>query len=286
MSVLVQKYGGSSLGTPERIRHVAKRAVEAGERVCVVASAMGDTTDELLGLAGQVSPTPHARELDMLLSAGEQVSIALLSMAILDLGRDARLAHGRPGGDSHRHDPRPRAHRRRPRRPGEARRSTPARSPSSPGFQGVSPTQDDVTTLGRGGSDTTAVALAAALDADVCEIYTDVEGVFSADPRIVPEAVKRDRVSYEEMLELAASGAKVLAVALGRVRAQQQRAASRAVDVRRYPRNLGSGGGRNGAGDHLGHRARHLGGEGDHPQRARPAGHRRLDLPPARRRAA
>ena len=209
MSVLVQKYGGTSLGTPERIRHVAKRAVEAGDRVCVVASAMGDTTDELLGLAGQVSPTPHARELDMLLSAGEQISIALLSMAIIDLGRDAVSLTGAQAGihtdTTH----------------GRARivdvrvdRVTEALDAGKlvivAGFQGISPSQD-TTTLGRGGSDTTAVALAAALDAEVCEIYTDVEGVFSADPRIVPEAVKRDRVSYEEMLELAASGAKVLA---------------------------------------------------------------------------
>jgi len=209
VSVLVQKYGGTSLGTPERIRHVAKRAVEAGDRVCVVASAMGDTTDELLGLAGQVSPTPHARELDMLLSAGEQISIALLSMAIIDLGRDAVSLTGAQAGihtdTTH----------------GRARivdvrvdRVTEALDAGKvvivAGFQGVSPSQD-TTTLGRGGSDTTAVALAAALDADVCEIYTDVEGVFTADPRIVPEAVKRDRVSYEEMLELAASGARVLA---------------------------------------------------------------------------
>ncbi|HEU5212563.1 MAG TPA: aspartate kinase [Gaiellaceae bacterium] len=209
MSVLVQKYGGTSLGTPERVRHVAKRAVEAGDRVCVVASAMGDTTDELLGLAGQVSPTPHARELDMLLSAGEQISIALLSMAIIDLGRDAVSLTGAQAGihtdTTH----------------GRARivdvrvdRVTEALDAGKvvivAGFQGVSPSQD-TTTLGRGGSDTTAVALAAALDADVCEIYTDVEGVFTADPRIVPEAVKRDRVSYEEMLELAASGARVLA---------------------------------------------------------------------------
>jgi aspartate kinase len=209
VTVLVQKYGGTSLGTPERIRHVAKRAVEAGDRVCVVASAMGDTTDELLDLAGQVSPTPHARELDMLLSAGEQISIALLSMAIIDLGRDAVSLTGAQAGihtdTTH----------------GRARivdvrvdRVTEALGAGKvvivAGFQGVSPSQD-TTTLGRGGSDTTAVALAAALDADVCEIYTDVEGVFTADPRIVPEAVKRDRVSYEEMLELAASGARVLA---------------------------------------------------------------------------
>jgi aspartate kinase len=209
VSVLVQKYGGTSLGTPERIRHVAKRAVDAGDRVCVVASAMGDTTDELLGLAGQVSPTPHARELDMLLSAGEQISIALLSMAIIDLGRDAvSLTGAQAGIHTDTTHGRARIVDVRVERVIEALDA--GKVVIVAGFQGISPSQD-TTTLGRGGSDTTAVALAAALDAEVCEIYTDVEGVFSADPRIVPEAVKRDRVSYEEMLELAASGARVLA---------------------------------------------------------------------------
>jgi aspartate kinase len=209
MAVLVQKYGGTSLGTPERIRHVAKRAVEAGDRVCVVASAMGDTTDELVGLAAEVSPTPHARELDMLLSAGEQISIALLSMAIIDLGRDAvSLTGAQAGIHTDTTHGRARIVDVRVDRVREALGA--GKVVIVAGFQGISPSQD-TTTLGRGGSDTTAVALAAALDADVCEIYTDVEGVFSADPRIVPEAVKRDRLSYEEMLELAASGAKVLA---------------------------------------------------------------------------
>ena len=209
MSVLVQKYGGTSLGTPERIRHVARRAVEAGDRVCVVASAMGDTTDELLGLAGQVSPTPHARELDMLLSAGEQISIALLSMAIIDLGRDAVSLTGAQAG-IHTDTTHGRARIVDVRVDRVTQALDDGKVVIVAGFQGVSPSQD-TTTLGRGGSDTTAVALAAALEADVCEIYTDVEGVFTADPRIVPEAVKRDRVSYEEMLELAASGARVLA---------------------------------------------------------------------------
>ncbi len=177
--------------------------------MCVVASAMGDTTDELLGLAGQVSPTPHARELDMLLSAGEQISIALLSMAILDLGRDAvSLTGAQAGIHTDTTHGRARIVDVRVDRVREALNA--GKVVIVAGFQGVSPSQD-TTTLGRGGSDTTAVALAAALDADVCEIYTDVEGVFTADPRIVTEAVKRDRVSYEEMLELAASGAKVLA---------------------------------------------------------------------------
>jgi aspartate kinase len=212
VTILVQKYGGTSLGTPERIRHVAKRAVDAargGTGVCVVASAMGQTTDELLELAGQVSPAPHGRELDMLLSAGEQISIALLSMAIIDLGRDAVSLTGAQAG-IHTDTTHGRARIVDVRTDRVTEAIAQGKIVIVAGFQGVSPSQD-TTTLGRGGSDTTAVALAAALGAEVCEIYTDVEGVFSADPRIVPEAVKRDRVSYEEMLELAASGAKVLA---------------------------------------------------------------------------
>jgi aspartate kinase len=212
MTILVQKYGGTSVGSPERIRHVAHRAVEAtrdGGRVCVVASAMGATTDELLELAGDVSPTPHARELDMLLSAGEQISIALLSMAIIDLGRDAvSLTGAQAGIHTDTTYGRARIVDVRSERVLEALDA--GRIVIVAGFQGISPAQD-TTTLGRGGSDTTAVALAAALAADVCEIYTDVEGVFTADPRIVPEARKLDALSYDEMLELAASGAKVLA---------------------------------------------------------------------------
>src|SRR5215211_9148002 len=211
--IVVQKYGGTSLGAPERITAVARRVVDAaqdGRRVVVVASAMGDTTDELLELAAAVSPARHARELDMLLTAGERISIALLSMAILDLGRDAVSFTGEQAGivtDT--------AH-------GKARildvRSTRVQDALAAGkiaivagFQGVT-AEAEATTLGRGGSDTTAVALAAALGAEVCEIYTDVEGVFTADPRLVPEARKLHAVSYEEMLELAASGAKVLQV--------------------------------------------------------------------------
>jgi aspartate kinase len=210
--LVVQKYGGSSVADAERVKRVAERIVatrKAGHQVVVVVSAMGDTTDELLDLAEQVSPLPPRRELDMLLTAGERISMALLAMAIAQLGLEARSFTGSQAGvitDS--------VH-------GKARiiDVTPGRIREAldaghiaivAGFQGVSQDTKDVTTLGRGGSDTTAVALAAALDADVCEIYTDVDGVFSADPRIVPKAKKLDTVSYDEMLELAASGAKIL----------------------------------------------------------------------------
>ena len=211
MALIVQKYGGSSIGDADRIRRVARRVVAAadsGQRVCVVVSAMGHTTDELLDLAAQISPAPHERELDMLLTAGERISMALLSMAIMELERNAISFTGSQAGivtDT--------AHGKarildvRARRVLDALES--GRIAIVAGFQGVS-TEFDVTTLGRGGSDTTAVALAAALGADVCEIYTDVQGVFTADPRIVPEARKLHAVSYEEMLELSASGAKVL----------------------------------------------------------------------------
>jgi aspartate kinase len=208
----VQKYGGSSVADAESIKRVARRIVDtrkAGNEVCVVVSAMGDTTDELLDLAQQVSPLPSPRELDMLLTAGERISMAVLAMAISSLGQEARSFTGSQAGvitDS--------AH-------GKARiiDVTPGRIRQAldkghiaivAGFQGVSQDTKDITTLGRGGSDTTAVALAAALGADVCEIYTDVDGVFTADPRIVPAARRIDRISSEEMLEMAASGAKIL----------------------------------------------------------------------------
>jgi aspartate kinase len=212
MALVVQKYGGSSVGDAERIKRVAGRIVDArraGNDVVVVVSAMGDTTDELMDLAQQVSPLPPPRELDMLLTSGERISMALLAMAIANLGFEARSFTGSQAGvitdSSH----------------GRARiiDVTPGRIQEAlgkgyiaivAGFQGVSQDTKDITTLGRGGSDTTAVALAAALNADACEIYTDVDGVFSADPRIVSTATKLDRVSYEEMLELAASGAKIL----------------------------------------------------------------------------
>jgi aspartate kinase len=212
VALIVQKYGGSSVQDAQRVKRVAERIVatkRAGNDVVVVVSAMGDTTDELLDLAQQVSPVPPPRELDMLLTSGERISMALLAMAIENLGAEARSFTGSQAGvitDS--------VH-------GRARiiDVTPGRIRSAlddgaiaivAGFQGVSQDTKDITTLGRGGSDTTAVALAAALDASVCEIYTDVDGVFTADPRIVPNAKQLTTISYEEMLEMAASGAKVL----------------------------------------------------------------------------
>jgi aspartate kinase len=212
VGLVVQKYGGSSVADAEGIKRVAKRIVDtrkAGHDVVVAVSAMGDTTDELVDLAQQVSPLPPGRELDMLLTAGERISMALLAMAIANLGHQARSYTGSQAGvitdSSH----------------GKARiiDVTPGRIRSAldegaivivAGFQGVSQDTKEITTLGRGGTDTTAVALAAALGAEVCEIYTDVDGVFSADPRIVPTARRLPRISYEEMLEMAASGAKVL----------------------------------------------------------------------------
>src|SRR5918998_5859538 len=211
MALVVQKYGGTSVGDAERIKHVAERIVttaDSGQRVCVVVSAMGTTTDELVDLAAQISPAPHERELDMLLTAGERISMALLSMAIIDLGREAVSLTGSQAGivtdTSH---GRARIVDVRARRVHEALDA--GKIAIVAGFQGVS-TDYDVTTLGRGGSDTTAVALAAALGADVCEIYTDVEGGYTADPRLVPHARKLDRIPYEDMLEMAASGAGVL----------------------------------------------------------------------------
>jgi aspartate kinase len=213
VSVIVQKYGGTSVADSERIKHVAKRVVataEAGHQVCVVVSAMGAMTDQLLELAGEVSGHPHPREQDMLLTAGERISSALLAMAVIELGRDAVSLTGSQAGivTDERHG-KARIVELRPQRVLEALGA--GRIVIVAGFQGVSGTSD-ITTLGRGGSDTTAVAVAAGLDADVCEIYTDVDGVFTADPRVVPSARKLDSVTYEEMLELAASGAKVLAL--------------------------------------------------------------------------
>jgi len=212
VSLIVQKYGGSSVADAEGLKRVAKRIVEtrkAGHEVVVVVSAMGDTTDELLDLAEQVVPVPSGRELDMLLTAGERISMALLAMAIKSLGVEARSYTGSQAGmiTDAQH--------------GSARivDVTPKRVRDAldsgyvaivAGFQGFNRITGDITTLGRGGSDTTAVALAAALGAEVCEIYTDVDGIFTADPRVVPAAKKIDVITSEEMLELAASGAKVL----------------------------------------------------------------------------
>jgi aspartate kinase len=211
MTVIVKKFGGSSVADAERIKSVAARivaAANAGQKVCVVVSAMGDTTDDLMSLAAQISPAPHARELDMLLTAGERISMALLSMAINELGREAISLTGSQAGivtdTSH---GRARIVEVRARRVLEGLEAD--KIVIVAGFQGVS-TAYDVTTLGRGGSDTTAVALTAAVGADLCEIYTDVEGVFTADPRIVPEARRLHAVSWEEMLELSAAGARVL----------------------------------------------------------------------------
>ena len=212
--IVVQKYGGSSVADTDRIRRVAERVVQAkraGDDVVVVVSAMGKTTDDLLRQAHEVSAIPPARELDMLLTAGERISMAMLAMAIAEHGHTATSLTGSQAGiitDA--------VH-------GKARiiDVTPGRIFDAldagsivivAGFQGVSRDSKDITTLGRGGSDTTAVALAAALRADVCEIYTDVDGVYTADPRIVPDARLLPRVSHEEMLELAANGAKVLQV--------------------------------------------------------------------------
>ena len=212
MALIVQKYGGSSLESAERIRAVAKRIVDtqkAGNDVVVVCSAMGDTTDELLDLAAQVNPTPPPREMDMLLTAGERISNSLVAMAIASYGAPVQSFTGSQAGviTTERH--------------GNARilEVTPGRVQEVidagkiaivAGFQGVNRATRDVTTLGRGGSDTTAVALAAALEADVCEIYSDVDGVYSADPRIVSDAKKLEHLCFEEMLELAASGSKIL----------------------------------------------------------------------------
>jgi aspartate kinase len=209
---VVQKYGGSSVADADNIKRVAKRIVatkQRGHDVVVVISAMGDTTDELMSLALEVSPLPPPRELDMLLTAGERMSAALLAMAIHDQGMHARSLTGSQAGiittGTH----------------GNARiiDITPGRITSAldrndivivAGFQGVSQDTKDVTTLGRGASDTTAVALAASLGADHCEIYTDVDGVYTADPRIVPGARLIPKINYEEMMEMAACGAKIL----------------------------------------------------------------------------
>src|SRR4051794_33114955 len=210
--IVVMKFGGTSVAGPDDIRRAARRIVaarEGGKHVVAVLSARGKTTDELVAMAGEVSERPDPRELDMLLSVGERISCALCAMAIHDMGHEAISLTGSQAGivtdSSH---TKARIIDVRAERIREA--LVEDRIVLVAGFQGVSTDSRDVTTLGRGGSDTTAVAIAAALGARVCEIYTDVRGVFSADPRIVPDAVKLDEVSYEEMLEMSASGAKVL----------------------------------------------------------------------------
>src|SRR5665213_2494263 len=211
MSIVVMKFGGTSVADAERLRRAAARIVakrEAGHRVVAVLSARGQTTNELIAMAEEVSPAPDPREMDMLLSTGERISCALCAMAIHDLGHEALSLTGSQAGivtDT--------SHTKARILDVRAARITEALDEEKivlvAGFQGVS-TSHDVTTLGRGGSDTTAVAVAAALGAEVCEIYTDVAGVFSADPRIVPDARKLTVVSFEEMLEMSASGAGVL----------------------------------------------------------------------------
>lgn len=212
MAVIVQKYGGSSVSDAERIKHVATRVLSAqaeGNQVCVVVSAMGDTTDELIDLADSVSSDPSGREMDVLLTAGERISMSLLAMAIIELGGSAKSFTGFQAGISTDSEH------------GSARiwKLEPSRIKQSldsgevaivAGFQGFSFENGDTTTLGRGGSDTTAVALAASLQAEVCEIYSDVDGIYTADPRIVPRAHKLHQIDIDSMLELSSSGAKIL----------------------------------------------------------------------------
>jgi aspartate kinase len=212
--LVVMKFGGTSVGDTDKLKRVAERLVaahEEGTKVVAVLSAMGKTTDDLIRLANEVSSNPHPREYDMLVSTGERISNALCAMAIHDLGHEAVSLTGSQAGivtDG--------SHTKAKIVEVRAQRIHAALEEDKivlvAGFQGVSSASNDVTTLGRGGSDTTAVALAAALGADACEIFTDVPGVFTADPRIVPDALKLDQVTYEEMLEMSASGAKVMAL--------------------------------------------------------------------------
>src|SRR5688572_19986146 len=211
LGTVVMKFGGTSVGDAEKLKNVARRLVatrESGQRVVAVLSAMGRTTDELLDLAHEISPRPHPRELDMLVSTGERISCALAAMVIHDLGHEAISLTGSQAGivtDT--------IHTKAKIVEVRAHRIHSALDAGKivlvAGFQGVS-TSFEVTTLGRGGSDATAVALAAALGAEYCEIYTDVSGVFSADPRVVPDAQQLRRVSFDEMLEMASSGAGVM----------------------------------------------------------------------------
>ena len=292
MGIVVQKYGGSSLSDASAVKRVARRIVEvkkSGHDVVVAVSAMGDTTDELLELAEGVSPLPPARELDMLLTAGERISMALVAMAISDLGFTARSFTGSQAGvitDS--------VH-------GKAKiiDVTPGRISAAideghivivAGFQGVSQDTKEITTLGRGGTDTTAVALAAALHADVCEIYTDVDGVFTADPRIVPSARKLDTVTYEEMLELAAVRCEDPAPPVRGVRPPLRHPDPRAVLVqpagrhagRRQHQRRGPSGGHHGSSHHRRSRPRPERGEDHRGRRTRQGRRGRAHLRRAR----
>ncbi len=212
MALIVQKFGGTSVGDADRIRAVADhvaRTRRAGNQVVVVVSAMGKSTDELIRLADQVSPTRPPRELDMLLTAGERISMALVCMALADRGVESASFTGSQAGILTTSDhTKAKILEMRPTRIREALDQ--GLTPVVAGFQGVSAETRDITTLGRGGSDVTAVALAAALGADVCEIYTDVTGVFSADPRVVPRARRLAKVTFDEMMEMAATGGRVL----------------------------------------------------------------------------
>ena len=221
MAIVVQKYGGSSVADADKVRNVAQRVATSfkkGNKVVVVVSAMGDTTDDLIELAGKINPNPEPREMDLLLSTGEIVSSTLLAMALHAMGFNAVALSGQQAGIS------TDSAFSRARITGiEPKRIIKELEKGNivivAGFQGITP-DNDIATLGRGGSDTTAVALAASLKASVCEIYTDVEGVYTADPRLVPEALKLDEIGYEEMLEMATSGARVMhhrSVELGQV---------------------------------------------------------------------
>ncbi len=221
MALIVQKYGGSSVADAEKIKNVARRVVETkekGNEVVVVVSAMGDTTDELIQLAKQITPRPPERELDVLLSTGEIVSSTLMAMALGDMGYKAvSLSGAQAGIETDASHSKARILHIEPKR--VVKELEKGNIVIVAGFQGINRDMD-ITTLGRGGSDTTAVALAAALNAKICQIYTDVEGVFTADPRLVPEARRLEEIGYEEMLELATLGAKVMhsrAVELGQV---------------------------------------------------------------------
>jgi len=210
--LIVQKYGGTSVGNPERIKNVARRVCrtrEEGHEVVVVLSAMSGETDKLINLAAQVSDSPDPREMDMLISTGERVTIALLAMAIQSLGHKAQSFTGRQAGIiSDSVHTKARIEKITGERLKQALKE--GKIAVVAGFQGITEGSDDVTTLGRGGSDLSAVAVAAALKADVCDIYTDVDGVYTTDPNMVPQARKLDKISYDEMLELASLGAKVL----------------------------------------------------------------------------